>query len=158
MAVKTETLPGLRLAALRHVGPYPQIGRAFGQLHEIITRTGLPHRELVALFHDDPRETPAEQLRSDAGAIVDEGVPLPSGLTEQRIPAGRYATTEHHGSYEGLGNAWVRFTGDVAAASGQAHARGITFERYCNTPMDTPEDQLRTQLYMSVAIGRAGVP
>jgi AraC family transcriptional regulator len=159
MDVKTETLPGLRLAALRHTGPYQQIGRAFGQLHALITRAGLPHRELVALFHDDPRETPADQLRADAAAVVDEGVPLPPGLTEQRIPAGRYATVEHRGSYAGLGDAWMRFTADVAAATGQPHARGVTFERYCNTPMDVPEDQLRTQLYISVAAaGRAGAP
>jgi AraC family transcriptional regulator len=159
MDVKTETLPGLRLAALRHTGPYQRIGRAFGQLHDIITRAGLPHRELVALFHDDPRATPVDQLRSDAGTIVDEGVALPPGLTEQRIPAGRYATVEHRGSYAGLGDAWMRFTGDVEAATGQARAGGVRFERYCNTPMEVPEDQLRTQLYISVAAaGRAGAP
>jgi AraC family transcriptional regulator len=159
MDVKTETLPGLRLVALRHTGPYHEIGRAFGRLHEIIARTALPHRQLVALFHDDPRETPAAQLRADAGVIVDEGVAVPPGLAEQRIPAGRYATVEHRGSYEGLGDAWMRFSGDVAAATGHVHARGVTFERYDNTPMDTPSDQLRTQLYMSVgAVARAGTP
>ena len=86
MHVETETLPGLRLATLRHLGPYQQIGRTFGRLHEIVTRAGLPHRELVGVYHDDPAVTPADQLRADAGVIVDEGVPLPPGLEEQRVP------------------------------------------------------------------------
>ena len=34
MHVETETLPALRLATLRHLGPYQQIGRTFGRLHE----------------------------------------------------------------------------------------------------------------------------
>ena len=58
MHVETETLPGLRLATLRHLGPYQQIGRTFGRMHEIATRAGLPHRELVGVYYDNPTITP----------------------------------------------------------------------------------------------------
>ena len=107
MSVTTTTVPGMRLAAIRHVGPYNQIGRVFGQLHDIVTAAGLPHRELLGIFYDDPATTPADQLRSDAAVIVDEGVTLPAGVVEQRIPAGQYLTTDHHGSYERLRETWT---------------------------------------------------
>ena len=160
MHVETETLPGLRLATLRHLGPYQQIGRTFGRLHEIVTRAGLPHRELVGVYHDDPAITPEDQLRADAGVIIDEGVPLPPGLEEQRVPAGRFARTEHAGSYAGLPGAWGEFRRALAAQTGTATPRGYTFELYRNTPMDVPEAELRTLLYMSIAeAGRAaGAP
>jgi AraC family transcriptional regulator len=160
MRVEIETLTGLRLATLRHVGPYQQIGSTFSRLHEIVTRAGLPHRELVGIYHDDPTTTPADQLRSDAGVIVDEGVPLPPGLEEQRIPAGRFARGEHAGSYAGLRGSWDALKQAVAAQTGQAHPRGLTFELYRNTPMEVPEAELRTLLYVSVAeAGRAaGTP
>jgi AraC family transcriptional regulator len=160
MHVETEMLPGLRLATLRHVGPYQQIGHTFGRLHEILTRAGTPHRELVGVFHDDPAITPAAQLRSDAGAIIDEGVPVPPGLDEQRVPAGRFARAEHAGSYAGLPGAWAEFTRALATQMGAAHPRGYTFELYPNTPMEVPEAELRTVLYRSVAeAGRAaGAP
>jgi len=151
MDVKTETLPGLRLATLRHLGPYQQIGRTFGRLHEIVTRAALPHRELVGVYYDDPATTPADQLRSDAGVIIDEGVALPPGLEEQRVPAGRFACAEHAGSYAGLPAAWSELKRTIAAEAGDAHPRGYTFELYRNTPMDTPEDKLLTTLYMAVA-------
>lgn len=151
MHVETETLPSLRLAAIRHVGPYNQIGHTFGELHRIVTAARLPHRELVAVFHDDPASTAPERLRSDAGVIVDEGVALPDGVVEQRIPAGRYDKTEHAGLYARLGDAWGEFKRALAAKAGQPSARGFTFELYRNTPMEVAEDQLRTVLYMAVA-------
>ena len=80
MHVEMETLPALRLATLRHLGPYQEIGRTFGRLDDILTRAGLPHRELVGVYYDDPAVTPEDQLRSDAGVLIDEGVPLPAGL------------------------------------------------------------------------------
>jgi AraC family transcriptional regulator len=160
MHVETETLPGLRLATLRHLGPYQQIGRTFVRLHEIVTRAGLPHRELVGVYYDDPAVTPEDQLRADAGVIVDEGVRLPPGLEEHRVPAGRFARAEHAGSYAGLPGAWGEFTRTLAAQAGDATPRGYTFELYRNTPMEVPEAELRTVLYMSLAeAGRAaGAP
>ena len=151
MHVEMETLPALRLATLRHLGPYQQIGRTFGRLDEILAKAGLPHRELVGVYYDDPAMTPADQLRSDAGAIIDEGVTLPPGLEEQRVPAGRYARAEHAGSYAGLPAAWGEFKRAIAGQTGDANPRGYTFELYRNTPMDTPEDKLLTTLYMAVA-------
>jgi len=160
MHVEMETLPALRLATLRHLGPYQQIGRTFGRLDEILAKAGLPHRELVGVYHDDPAITPEDQLRSDAGVLIDEGEPLPPGLDEQRIPAGRFARAEHAGSYAGLPAAWSEFKRTIAAQTGTANPRGYTFELYRNTPMDVPEAELRTLLYMSIAeTGRAaGAP
>jgi AraC family transcriptional regulator len=160
MHVETEILPGLRLATVRHLGPYEQIGRTFGRLHEIVTRAALPHREMVGVYYDDPTVTPKDELRADAGVIVDEGVPLPAGLVEQRVPAGRFARGEHAGSYAGLPAAWNDLKRELAAQTGTPHPRGYTFELYRNTPMEVPEDQLRTLLYMSAAeAGRAaGAP
>jgi AraC family transcriptional regulator len=151
MPVTNTTVPGMRLAAIRHIGPYNQLGRTFGQLHGLVTAAKLPHRELLAVFYDDPATTPLDQLRSDAAVIVDEDVRLPEGVVEQRIPAGQYLTTDHHGSYERLTDAWGRFKHEIAETTGQREPRGYTFELYRNTPMDVPEDQLLTTLYMAVA-------
>jgi len=125
-----------------------------------VTLAGLPHRELVGVYYDDPAVTPPDQLPSDAGVLVEDGVPLPPGLDEQRIPPGRFARAEHAGSYAGLPAAWAAFKRTLAEQAGTATPRGYTFELYRNTPMDVPEAELRTLLYMSVAeAGRpAGAP
>ena len=76
------------------------------------------------------------------------------------MPAGRFARAEHAGSYAGLPGAWDEFKRALAAQTGNANPRGYTFELYRNTPMEVPEAQLRTVLYMSIAeTGRAaGAP
>ena len=109
---------------------------------------------MVALYHDDPETTPAAELRSDAALVVARDAKLPSGLGEQRIPAGRYATTTHVGPYEELGDAWARLMGEWLPASGErvaSSAGAVAFELYRNTPGDVPKEKLVTELYVPLA-------
>lgn len=156
MHVEMKDLPELRVAAVRHIGPYNRISEAFQRLGEIAGRAGLirhPGTEMLALYHDDPDATPADQLRSDAALTVPNDAVLPSGVTEIRIAAGRYACMVHVGPYTGLGDAWERFMGTWLPESGHRLASGPSFEIYRNTPMDTPPEKLRTEMYLPISTG-----
>jgi AraC family transcriptional regulator len=143
-----------RVATVAHVGPYNQIGEAFGRLGQIAGAAGLfdqPERpEMMAIYHDDPDTTAAETLRSDAGVAVREGQALPDGLGELRLPAGRYARTTHVGPYDLLGDAWSRFLGGWLPSSGLRIGPGGTFEIYRNDPTTTPPEALLTDLYIAI--------
>jgi len=78
-------------------------------------------------------------------------VKIPEGLTEQRIPGGRYARTTFVGPYEQLGDAWARFMGQWLPKSGERLGDGVTFEVYQNTPAEVPKEQLKTDLYIPLA-------
>ena len=152
MNVEIARQPEHRVGTVRHIGPYIQISEAFARLGDLAAPLfERPGAMMVALFHDDPDTTPADQLRSDAGVVVGEGVPLPDGLTEQKIPAGEYASTIHVGPYEQLGDTWARFMGEWLPASGRRMGPGVSYEIYHNTPMDTPKDQLRTEIRIPLA-------
>src|SRR5690242_6618393 len=145
--------PALRVATVRHIGPYMQINQAFEQLGKIIDRAGLVPRErgaMVAIYHDDPESTPADQLRSDAGVVVPEQVTLPAPLGEQRLPGGSYACTVHIGPYERLGDTWQRLLGEWIPAHGK-RVDGLSYERYLNVPGEVPNDALRTEICVPVA-------
>ena len=73
---------------------------------------------------------------------------MPEGLTEVRIPAGRMARATHIGGYEGLNESWKRLSGEWLEQSGQRLGDGVSYEIYLNTPMDTPKEKLRTELYI----------
>ena len=131
-----------------------QIVQAFERLGSIGGPAGLfrhPGAAMIALYHDDPDSTPPDQLRSDAAISIPEDVPLPDGLVEQRLAAGRYACAVHVGPYEELGDAWARFMGEWLPASGYRVGPGTSFEIYRNTPADTPKHELRTEMYISIA-------
>jgi AraC family transcriptional regulator len=153
MNVAIETLPERRVAAVSHVGPYNTISAAFDRLGAIAGPAGLfaqPGAAMVAIYHDDPKTTPAAELRSEAGIVVPATIVLPAGLRELRLPAGRYARTTHLGPYEGLGDAWAGLLGRWLAQSGHRLGPGGTYELYRNSPMDTPPSGLVTELYLSI--------
>ena len=154
MEVEIKGMPELRVATVRHVGPYNQIPQAFGRLGSIAGPAGLvdrPEAMMMAIYYDDPESTDPDQLRSDAGLVVAEDTVLPDGLTEQRMPAGRYATTTHVGPYETLGDTWARFFGEWLPASGHRLGPGVSYEIYRNDPTKVPKHELRTDLYISIA-------
>ena len=149
-----DNVPELRIASVSHVGPYNTIGAAFGRLSQISGGAGLakPGAALVGVYHDDPRQTPAEQLRSDAGIVVPEGASVPAELNESRVAGGRYAVALHEGSYETLPNTWKQLMEEWFPKSGKRPAgTSPAYEYYLNTPMDTPPDQLRTEIRIPIA-------
>jgi AraC family transcriptional regulator len=154
MDVEVKPMPALRVAAVRHAGPYRQIGKAFERLGAIASAAGLfqqPGAVMIAIYHDDPDTTPQDKLRSDAGIVVPDHVQLPDGLVEQRIPAGRYARTEHVGPYEQLEDAWSRFKDEALPAGGHRIGARPSYEIYRNDPTKVPKEELRTEMYISVA-------
>jgi AraC family transcriptional regulator len=153
MNVDVKEVPDLRVAAVRHTGPYNQIPLAFERLNRIVEPAGLvtANTALLAIFHDDPETTAPDQLRSEAGITVPLDARLPAELVEERIPAGKYACTVHVGPYEKLGDTWARFMGEWLPASGHRVGPGASFEIYRNTPMTVPKEKLVTELYVPIA-------
>ena len=154
MDVEIKQMPEQRVAAVRHIGPYNQIGEAFNRLGQVAGAAGLfanPAAAMIALYHDDPESTPADQLRSDAGVAVSRDAVLPAELAEQRLPAGRYAKTVHVGGYDKLGDTWARFLGEWLPESGERLGPGPSYERYVNDPRATPKDKLLTEIYVPIA-------
>ncbi len=153
MKVEKKQLPAMRLATVHHVGAYNGISEAFARLGEIAGRARLFQSKptMLALYHDDPETTPESELQSDAAVVIAEGVTLPQGLVELRVPAARYACTTHVGPYEQLGDVWARFMGHWLPESGERVGPGTSFEIYVNNPMEVPKEQLITELYIPLA-------
>jgi AraC family transcriptional regulator len=149
MQIETVQLPRMRLACIRHVGPYQEIGGAFGRLGEWSQTARVPAGKGIGIYWDDPRETPEAELKSDACLVVpDDFTPDEPGITLGELPAGEYATYTHRGGYEGLGEAWGRFIGAVAQSGRMVE--GPSYEIYVNDCSEVPKEELITELYHPV--------
>lgn len=154
MNVELKHLDELRVAAVRHRGPYNRISEAFQRLGAIAGPAGLfngPAAAMLALYYDDPESTPPDELRADAAIAVSPDAVIPQALTEIRIAAGRYACTTHKGSYSQLGDAWARLMGVWLPQSGHRVGAGASFELYRNNPTMVKEEDLVTELYVPIA-------
>ena len=145
--------PELRLATVRHIGPYNQIPEAFDRLCHVAGPAGLFNSSgahVLAVYYDDPEQTPATELRSDAAIVLGEGIACPDQLTEGHIPGGKYARYTHLGPYEQIGDAWARLLGEWLPSSGLRMGEGETYEIYMNDPGKVEMAEIRTDLYVPV--------
>src|SRR5690625_7811305 len=78
---------------------------------------------MLGVYYDDPRTTPADELRSSAALQLPDDVPTPDGLTEARIAGGRFLKVVHKGSYEALPETWEAAYGILSQEIGRASCR-----------------------------------
>lgn len=151
MEIEIRTLPEMRTAAVRHTGPYQEIGTAFGKVAAWAKEHGIPlEGNLVGVYYDDPSSTPPEQLRADACVILPDDIRLDGEtLNEVRISGGTYAVATHLGSYETLGESWMRFMGQELPKTGRTPC-GPGIEIYIDDCDVTPVEQVRTEIAVPV--------
>jgi AraC family transcriptional regulator len=146
----------LRVAFVRHTGPYDQVGIAWQQLCGWAGPLGLlgPESTMLGVSHDDPDVTPPEKLRYDACIPVGEDVEPAGNVGVQTVAGGRYAKTTHVGPYAGLALTYGLLCGQwLPAQDLEPAADRPALEFYLDDPETTPEAELRTEIYMPVKEG-----
>ena len=150
--VELREPPALRLAAVRHVGPYHEIGAAFGRLQAWGAARGLvgPETRFLALYHDDPGSVPADRLRADAGFAVGPGVAAGEGeVGIVEVPAApQIAVLRFRGPYAELERDYGWLFGERLPGSGEEPADRPCLEEYVNDPKRTPPPELLTDIML----------
>lgn len=145
MNVEITTLPRLRVAYVRHVGPYAECGTAWDTLCTALGCQGHlcgPVR-FFGLSYDDPLSTPASELRYEACITVDEGFRASGEVQVKEIGGGEYAEVMHHGPHNRLSNTYDALLGQWLPRSGRQLRDEPALEEYLNSPENTaPEDLL----------------
>ncbi|MFH1843509.1 MAG: AraC family transcriptional regulator [bacterium] len=150
MDVTIKIIDPQRVAFMRHVGPYNQVGGTWEKLCMQLGAQGLlgPGATFFGLCYDDPEVTPAEKIRYDACITVDEKFQPEGDIGVQTIPGGDYAVTTHHGPYEKLNETYAQLCGQWAPRSGRTVAAAPCFEHYLNDPQSTEPEELLTDIHM----------
>ncbi|HEU0200299.1 MAG TPA: GyrI-like domain-containing protein [Burkholderiaceae bacterium] len=112
--VTLRNLPDVRVAYLRHIGPYgdPAIARMWQRFIAWNTQTGLlGRREQFGVSHDSPDVTAPEKCRYDACVAVDADFQPHGELGVQNLKGGLYACVSFRGTACARGStdcAWRR--------------------------------------------------
>ncbi len=152
MEVTVENIDPIRVAFMRHVGPYNEVGETWQKLCGWAGPRGLlgPQMKMLGLCHDDPDVTLPEKIRYDACLVVGDNVEPAGDVGVQEIAGGEYAKALHVGPYEKLGETYAALCGQWMPQSGRTPRSSPSFEVYLNNPQTTPPEQLRTEVYMPV--------
>lgn len=154
MEVRTETIAAISVARVRHVGPYEAVGPAFEQLFDWANAIGAAVGRVLTLSYDNPEAVPPEQLRSDACVeLLGEAAPA-DGIALDAVGAGRYAVHTYRGPYRGIATTYRRLFEEWLPSSGEAIDDRPCMEVFRNSPLNTPEAELVTDLHVPLRVVR----
>ncbi len=153
MQLEIRELARTRVAFLRHVGPYDQVGKTWEALCDWAGRECLfgPDVRHFGASYDDPEVTPADKLRYDACITVDESVSAAGEIGVRWIEGGRYAVAMHEGPYMRLGESYGRMFGQLLPARGLQPGNEACLEFYLNDPEGTEPEELLTEIWVPLA-------
>ena len=153
LAVRVETLSPMRVAFLRHVGPYDQIGQTWGRLMAWAGMRGLFSAgfKMLGVVHDDPEITPPDRLRYDAAIVVRDEIAAEKDIGVQLLGGCKYAVATHCGPYQMIGDTYARTCGEWLPGSGRELQSAPSLEMYLNSPTSTRPEELLTDIYLPLA-------
>lgn len=149
MKVHIKKVEPMRVAFVRHTGPYDQCGTTWEKLCTFLGKQGLlgGDAQYIGLCHDDPEVTPAERIRYDACCTVDEDFQARGDIGVTVIDGGDFAVATHFGPFERLNESYAELLGEWLPRSGRALRSTPCLEIYLTDPENTdPEDYL-TDIY-----------
>jgi AraC family transcriptional regulator len=149
MNVIIKHLKPMRVAFMRHVGPYNEVGKTWEQFMMLLGKEGLlgAGPQFIGVCHDDPAVTPLDKLRYDACTIVDQKFRAYGEIGAQMIPGGDYAVLTHFGPYEKLGESYAKLLGQWLPRNGRRLRAAPCLEIYFNSPENTEPEDLITDIH-----------
>ena len=139
---------------IRLTGDYKlnDYGGTWGRLFQFIKEQKLPMGDFspLCIYHDDPKVTPAEKLRTDVCMVMPVKVAPKSDVGFKVIPAGRYAIFLYKGPYDNLQAVYDTIYGKYLPEMECTIRDEASAERYLNNPCDTPPEELLTEIYIPV--------
>ncbi len=150
MDVEIKKVDPIRVAFMRHVGPYQEVGSTWEKLCAWAGPKGLfrPDTVFYGLSYDDPNVTPPDKIRYDACITAPDNIQAEGDVGVQTIGDGDYAVCTHNGPYEKLTETYGKLCGQWLPGSGREIRSAPSIEHYKNSPQDTPPEDLVTDIYM----------
>ncbi len=151
-----------RFVCLFHQGSFDDVPNVWGRFLTSASRQGVfsGREQLVGRYPDDPDITPPGKIRFDVGLLprMEPPARLEEGLRDEVLPGGLWAVTVHRGSYATLSDTYLRLVGGWFPHTGRALADRPCLELYLNSPRDTREEDLLTEVWAPIeARAPAGV-
>jgi AraC family transcriptional regulator len=149
MQVEIKRIRSLRVAFIRHVGPYSQVGASWDKLLPVLGKDGRLGGSpmFIGVCHDDPEVTAPARLRYDACVTVDPDFRGEGEAGIQTIAGGEYAVITHQGPYNKVGDTYAALLGQWLPRSGRELLNTPCFEVYLNSPENTAPQDLLTDIY-----------
>ncbi len=148
--VRIEERAPMKVAFLRHLGPYEECGPVFEKLVGWAGRSGRLQGNpvMLGISHDDPDVVEADKIRFDCCLVVEDDFQSEGEIESQTLEGGSYAVLCHRGPYKELHETYRWLFGVWLPTSGRRVRHAPPFEVYRKNPETTPPEELETDIYI----------
>lgn len=150
MQVTIKNVEKIRVASVRHVGPYAECGTAFQKLFACKTLVCGPNTKILGICYDDPEITEPAKIRFDACMTVANNFQPTDGIEVKEVGGSKYAITRHIGPYSELYKTYRTLCGVWIPQNGYEHRSEPPMEIYINNPETTKPEDLITEIYIPI--------
>ena len=149
-------VPPRRIACVRHVGPYDEVGPAFNKVLTWAGRRGLlPSAELLAVYWDDQTITPRDRTRCEVGLFVDDRAEGDGEVEVRRLVGGDHAVLRVRGPAAERRRSYDLLYGKWLPECGRRPANVPPFEQYTAHGGDLDRIDLVTDVHVPLQPHRA---
>lgn len=155
--VEVKDMPDFHVAYVRHMGPYQGDSPLFEGLFEKLMKwagpRGLlrfPETQVLTVYHDDPKITEEDKLRTSACITVPEDTAVDGEIGKMTIPGGKFAVANFEITSEEFGEAWDMLMGRWLPESGFQPDDRLCYEICHNNPKEHPENKFVVDICVPV--------
>jgi len=155
--VEIRTIANEKVYSVRKTGPYQNSAcEAYAELGSFIEKYKLdipannPKVKMYGVGYDNPYITPEAECRYDACITLTKVVSTEGNVNIQTIEGGKYAVFLHKGSYKELGTLYQAICGEWLSSNDYKSRDLPMFEVYLNSPVNTKEEDLLTEIYLPI--------
>lgn len=152
MEIRIENVAPMRVAYIRHCGPYETCCQAWGRLYDWAARHHFisPGTIGIGVSYDNPETTKPDDIRYDACLTCGENFDSNDEISTQTLGGGKYATAIHRGPYQGLKHSFSHILREWIPKSGRLLREAPCLEIYIDDPEKTPEEDVRTKICVPI--------
>lgn len=144
---------GFSYVGLKRTVPFSEMSTAAAQdferiVNDIVVEGKKGARHWVCLY---PKFDTKKMIVTYIAAVSDEdakSLALSSDYVSGVIASGKSLEVQHDGAYDFLGNAWAM--GMINLRAKKIKAKGVPFEQYWNSPLETSPEDLKTSVFFPV--------
>lgn len=151
--VEVKNKPELFVAYTRHIGSYRDIENSFSRIIKWAEARDLfneNNSKILTVYHDNPKITSTDRLRSSACITIPEGTKVDGEICSMKIPGGKFAVAHFEINKDQFEEAWDVVCRDWLPESGYVPDDRFCYEIYDNDQRVHPENKFIIDIYFPI--------
>lgn len=148
--MEVKSMPAVNVAYVEHVGPFEEIGGAYGKLMKWAGPKGIIGSKTITTYQDDPNITDISKVRTSACIELAEAIKPSGEVNTKTLPKGDYAVGKFEIGFPEFKMAWGSVMVWIEENGYKVNSEISCYEIYHNNFMNHPEQKSIVEICVPV--------